>query len=145
MSNVTAGIGRGQMLHLDEHKARKKEIYRQYEEAFRDIPEITLNPLNKDGDANCWLTGMVIAKGCKVMPDDVMDALEAANIESRPVWKPMHLQPVFAEYDFITANGEGQSVSADIFERGLCLPSDVKNTAEDMELIIKTVRRCFGR
>ena len=79
------------------------------------------------------------------MPDDVMDALEAENIESRPVWKPMHLQPVFAEYDFITANGEGQSVSADIFERGLCLPSDVKNTAEDMELIIKTVRRCFGR
>ena len=145
MSNVTAGIGRGQMLHLDEHKARKKEIYRQYEEAFRDIPEITLNPLNKDGDANCWLTGMVIAKGCKVMPDDVMDALEAENIESRPVWKPMHLQPVFAEYDFITVNGEGQSVSADIFERGLCLPSDVKNTAEDMELIIKTVRRCFGR
>ena len=145
MSNVTAGIGRGQMLHLEEHKARKKEIYRQYEEAFRDIPEITLNPLNNDGDANCWLTGMVIAKGCKVMPDDVMDALEAENIESRPVWKPMHLQPVFAEYDFITANGEGQSVSADIFERGLCLPSDVKNTAEDMELIIKTVRRCFGR
>ena len=145
MSNVTAGIGRGQMLHLDEHKARKKEIYRQYEEAFRDIPEITLNPLNKDGDANCWLTGMVIAKGCKVTPDDVMDALESENIESRPVWKPMHLQPVFAEYDFITVNGEGQSVSADIFERGLCLPSDVKNTAEDMELIIKTVRRCFGR
>ena len=145
MSNVTAGIGRGQMLHLEEHKARKKEIYRQYEEAFRDIPEITLNPLNKDGDANCWLTGMVIAKSCEVTPDDVMDALEAANIESRPVWKPMHLQPVFADYDFITANGEGQSVSADIFERGLCLPSDVKNTAEDMELIIRTVRRCFGR
>ena len=145
MSNVTAGIGRGQMLHLEEHKARKKEIYRQYEEAFRDIPEITLNPLNKDGDANCWLTGMVIAKSCEVTPDDVMDALAAENIESRPVWKPMHLQPVFADYDFITANGEGQSVSADIFERGLCLSSDVKNTAEDMELIIRTVRRCFGR
>lgn len=145
MSNVTAGIGRGQMLHLEEHKARKKEIYRQYEEAFRDIPEITLNPLNKDGDANCWLTGMVIAKSCEVTPDDVMDALAAENIESRPVWKPMHLQPVFADYDFITANGDGQSVSADIFERGLCLPSDVKNTAEDMELIIRTVRRCFGR
>ena len=74
-----------------------------------------------------------------------MDALEAENIESRPVWKPMHLQPVFAEYDFITTNREGQSVSSDIFERGLCLPSDVKNTAEDMELIIRTVRRCFGR
>ena len=103
MSNVTAGIGRGQMLHLEEHKARKKEIYRQYGEAFKDIPEISLNPLNKDGDANCWLTGMVIAKGCKVTPDDVMDALAAENIESRPVWKPMHLQPVFAEYDFITA------------------------------------------
>lgn len=170
MSNVTAGIGRGQMLHLEEHKARKKEIYRQYGEAFKDIPEISLNPLNKDGDANCWLTGMVIAKGCKVTPDDVMDALAAENIESRPVWKPMHLQPVFAEYDFITAkdaasggagndtadgvsgsgkeiadSGKAESVAEDIFNRGLCLPSDVKNTAEDMALIIKTVRKCFGK
>lgn len=170
MSNVTAGIGRGQMLHLEEHKARKKEIYRQYGEAFKDIPEISLNPLNKDGDANCWLTGMVIAKGCKVTPDDVMDALAAENIESRPVWKPMHLQPVFAEYDFITAkdaasggagndtadgvsgngkeiadSGKAGSVAEDIFNRGLCLPSDIKNTEEDMALIIKTVRRCFGK
>lgn len=156
MSNVTAGIGRGQMLHLDEHKARKKEIYRQYQEAFKDIPEITLNPLNKDGDANCWLTCMTIEKGCTVTPDEVMDALAAENIESRPIWKPMHLQPVFADCDFITAKGSGkesaesgdvaeESVAADIFSRGLCLPSDIKNTKEDMELIIKTVRKCFGR
>lgn len=146
MSNVTAGIGRGQLLHMEEHKAAKKAIYRQYKEAFKDIPEITLNPLNRDGDANCWLTCMTIEKGCKVTPDAVMDALAELNIETRPIWKPMHLQPVFAEYDFITAPGVTKSsVAEDIFNRGLCLPSDIKNTAEDMELIIKTVRKCFGK
>ncbi|MDE6201883.1 MAG: aminotransferase class I/II-fold pyridoxal phosphate-dependent enzyme [Lachnospiraceae bacterium] len=151
MSNITAGIGRGQLLHLEEHKALKKAIYGQYKKAFEDIKEISLNPLNPDGDANCWLTGMVIADSSPVTPDMVMDALEAHNIESRPIWKPMHLQPVFAEYDFFTALGEGkkeeagESVSAQIFDRGLCLPSDIKNTAEDMELIISIVRKCFGR
>ena len=151
MSNIVAGVGRGQLLHLEEHKARKKAIYRQYQEAFADIPEITLNPLNKDGDANCWLTCMTIAPRCGVTPDQIMDALDAENIESRPIWKPMHLQPVFAEYDFITAKGSGhgegvqESVAGDIFDRGFCLPSDIKNTSEDMELIIKIVRKCFGR
>lgn len=143
MSNITAGIGRGQLLHLEEHKALKKEIYRQYKEAFRDIPYLTMNPLNKDGDANCWLSCVTISEGCKVTPDMVMDALEQENIESRPIWKPMHLQPVFAEYDFITAGDEGRSVAEDIFYRGLCLPSDIKNTSEDMELIIRTVKNLF--
>lgn len=151
MSNIVAGVGRGQLLHLEEHKARKKEIYRQYEEAFADIPEISLNPLNKDGDANCWLTGMIIAKGCPVTPNEVMDALGEYNIETRPVWKPMHLQPVFADCDFITAVGskkegtQGSDIAEDVFNRGLCLPSDIKNTKEDMELIISVIRRCFGR
>ena len=145
MSNVTAGIGRGQLLHLEEHKARKKEIYEQYKEAFADIPEIAMNPLNPDGDANCWLSCMTIAKGSKITPDTVMDALEETNAESRPIWKPMHLQPVFAECDFIPHNEDGSSVGEDIFNRGLCLPSDIKNTAEDMEMIIRTVRQCFNR
>lgn len=151
MSNITAGIGRGQLLHLEEHKALKKAIYGRYKKAFEDIKEISLNPLNPDGDANCWLTGMLIDSASPVTPDMVMDALEAQNIESRPIWKPMHLQPVFAEYDFFTASGEGKkeegqgSAAARIFDRGLCLPSDIKNTAEDMELIISIVRKCFGR
>ena len=154
MSNVTAGIGRGQLLHIEEHKALKKAIYNRYLEAFKDIPEITLNPLNPDGDSNCWLTCMTIAEGCTVTPDMIMDALEAENIESRPIWKPMHLQPIFAENDFITAKGSikdlseketGISVSEDIFYRGLCLPSDIKNTSEDMDFIISIVRKCFGK
>lgn len=144
MSNVTAGIGRGQLLHLEEHKARKKEIYRQYQEAFADIPEIAMNPLNPEGDANCWLSGMIIDDQCSVTPDQVMDALQEINAESRPIWKPMHLQPVFAKEDFIPHYEDGRSVGEHVFARGLCLPSDIKNTDEDMELIIRTIRGCFG-
>lgn len=144
MSNVTAGIGRGQLLHLEEHKKRKQEIYRQYQAAFADVPEISMNPLNPDGDANCWLSGMLIAKESKVTPDMVMDALEEINAESRPIWKPMHMQPVFAGEDFMPHYEDGRSVGEDVFARGLCLPSDIKNTDEDMELIIRTVRECFA-
>ncbi len=175
MSNITAGIGRGQLLHLEEHKALKKAIYQRYKEAFADIPEVLMNPLNPDADANCWLSGMWIDRRSPVSPDQVMDALAGHNIETRPVWKPMHLQPVFADCDFITAcdgqdeettgeanpgqsgqthrgvddhgmvMGRQKSVSQEIFDRGLCLPSDIKNTREDMELIIGIVRGCFGR
>lgn len=146
MSNVTAGIGRGQLLSLDEHKALKKAIYKRYQEAFSDIPEITMNPLNPDGDANNWLSCMTIKACCGVTPDMIMDALEAENIECRPIWKPMHLQPVFQEYDFISLSEEKDgmiSVSEDIFNRGLCLPSDIKNTQEDMDRIISIVRKVF--
>lgn len=143
MSNITAGVGRGQLLHLEEHKARKKAIYEQYKQAFSDIPEITMNPLNPDGDANCWLSCMTIADNSKITPDMIMDALEEVNVESRPIWKPMHLQPVFADCDFIAHNADGSSVGTDIFNRGLCLPSDIKNTPEDMDLVIGVVRRCF--
>ena len=145
MSNIVAGIARGQMLHLEEHKAMKKKIYEQYKAAFADIEEITMNPMNPDGDANCWLSCMTIAKGCSVTPNQIMDALEAENMESRPIWKPMHLQPVFEKYDFISAVDEEVSVGEDIFNRGLCLPSDIKNTEEDMQNIISIVRGCFGK
>lgn len=154
MSNVVAGIGRGQLLHMEEHKRLKRDIRRQYQEGFADIPEITMNPLNSDGDDNCWLSCITIEEGCGVTPDRVMDDLNAENIETRPIWKPMHLQPIFAEYDFVTAEGfksdlsEGskiESISEDIFNHGLCLPSDIKNTPEDMDRIIGIVRRCFGK
>ena len=144
MSNVVAGIGRGQLLHLEEHKARKNEIYRQYKEAFADIEAITMNPMNPDGDANNWLSCMTIAPDCSVTPDQVMDVLAEYNIETRPIWKPMHLQPVFADCDFIQVK-EGRSVSEDIFNRGVCLPSDIKNTPEDMELIISLIRKVFEK
>lgn len=143
MSNITAGVGRGQLLFMEEHKRKKKEIYRKYQEAFSDIPEIAMNPLNPEGDSNCWLSCITIAQGCKVTPDMVLDALEAENIESRPIWKPMHLQPVFETYDFITLCDNGESVAEDIFNRGLCLPSDIKNTDKDMERIIGLVRNLF--
>lgn len=144
MSNVTAGIGRGQLLHLEEHKAKKKEIYRRYCEGFADIPAIRMNPMNPEGDANNWLSGMAIAADSKVTPDMVMDALEQElNAECRPIWKPMHLQPVFSACDFFAHNEDGSSVGEDIFARGLCLPSDIKNTDEDMEAIIRTVKALF--
>lgn len=143
MSNVTAGIGRGQLLSLEEHKRKKKGIYERYKEAFSDIKEITMNPLHPDGDANCWLSCMTIDKGCSVTKDMVLDALEAEDIECRPIWKPMHLQPVFAGYDFITLCENGESVAEDIFNRGVCLPSDIKNTEEDMERIIRIIRELY--
>jgi len=159
MSNIVAGIGRGQLLHLDEHVAIKQAIYNQYKEAFADIKEISMNPLNSNGEANCWLSCFTLAKGSKVNPLAIMDALAAENIESRPIWKPMHLQPVYADCDFFTEEGlctvpkdcgvgvgdieNPDSVGADIFNRGLCLPSDIKNTKEDMEKIIGIVRSFF--
>ena len=143
MSNIIAGIGRGQLLHMDEHKRLKNAIYKQYENAFADIEDISMNPMNPDGDANNWLSCILLKEGSRVTPNDIMDALEAENIESRPIWKPMHLQPVFADCEFFNHNDEGISVGEDIFNRGVCMPSDIKNTPEDMELIIKTVRKLF--
>ena len=143
MSNIVAGVGRGQLLHMDEHKRLKNAIYEQYTKAFADVDDISMNPMNPDGDANNWLSCILLKEGCKVTTNDVMDALEAENIESRPIWKPMNLQPVFADCDFFNHNDEGISVGEDIFNRGVCMPSDIKNTPEDMELIIKTVRKLF--
>ncbi len=145
MSNVTAGIGRGQLIHLEEHKALKNAIYRQYKEAFSDISEIKMNPMNPDADANNWLSCMTVEPGCSVRPEQIAKALSDENIETRPIWKPMHLQPVFKDYDFFPHNEDGKSVGEDIFNRGICLPSDIKNTSEDMTRIIGIIRKVFGR
>ena len=143
MSNIVAGMGRGQLLHLDEHKALKKKIYETYRDAFADIPEIAMNPMNPKGEANYWLSCITIAPDCKVTPDQIMDALQEENIESRPIWKPMHLQPVYADCDFFSHEEGKPAVSDDIFNRGVCLPSDIKNTPEEMEQIINIVKGCF--
>jgi len=143
MSNLIAAVGRGQLLHLDDHVRRKRAIYETYKERLADIAEITMNPLNPKGEANYWLSCMTIAPESRVTPNQVMDALAEENIESRPIWKPMQLQPVFAECDFFSHDGGKQSVSEDIFNRGVCLPSDIKNTPEDMDRIIGIIRDCF--
>lgn len=145
MSNVVAGIGRGQLMHLEEHLRLKRAIYQRYQEAFADMDEIVMNPMNPKGDANNWLSCITIEKNSKVTPDRIMDALEAENIESRPIWKPMHLQPVFAACEFFGHNEKEPSVSEDIFNRGVCLPSDIKNTDADMERVIGIVRGLFHR
>lgn len=144
MSNVTAGIGRGQLLHLEEHRAKKQAIYEYYREAFADIPAIQMNPMNVEGEANNWLSCMTVSPDCEVTPNMIMDTLdEKLNAETRPIWKPMHMQPVFADCDFFAHNEDGSSVGEDIFARGLCLPSDIKNTDEEMEQIVQTVRSLF--
>ena len=144
MSNIVAGIGRGQMEYLDEHVRLKKKIRKEYEKAFSDIEAIRLNPYLPESEPNFWLTCMTIDKDSDVKPLDVMLALEKENIETRPIWKPMNLQPVYHENDFITAS-DGTDVGADIFEHGLCLPSDIKNTDEDMDRIISIIRGLFGK
>lgn len=144
MSNVTAGIGRGQLIHLEEHKAKKKAIYEYYRKAFADIPAIQMNPMNEEGDANNWLSCMTVSPDCGITPDMIMDTLEEKlNAETRPIWKPMHMQPVFANCDFFPHGGDGKSVGEDVFTRGVCLPSDIKNTDEEMEQIVQTVRSLF--
>ncbi len=150
MSNVTAGIGRGQLLHLQEHMALKKALYHQYQEAFSDIPQLSMNPVGKDGEANHWLSCLLFDAGSPVKPMQVYEALAAENIESRPIWKPMHLQPFYEKNDFVTdpaADRDGRpfDTAGDIFARGLCLPSDIKNTKEDMDRITGIIRKLFGK
>ncbi len=139
MSNVVAGIGRGQLLHLEEHRDLKEKIYRKYEEGFKDIP-VTMNPYEEDTRPNFWLSCFTIDASSKVTPAMLLEALEAENIEGRPIWKPMHLQPVFAHCDFIAV---GDNVGEDIFNRGICLPSDVKMTEEEQERVIAIIKNCF--
>ncbi len=140
MSNVVAGIGRGQLRHLEEHRDLKERIYRRYEDAFKDIP-VTMNPYECDMKPNFWLSCMLIDKSCNVDPMKVMGNLNEANVEARPIWKPMHMQPVFKGYDFVYV--EDSPVNEDIFARGLCLPSDIKMTEKEQELVIKVVKSCF--
>ena len=140
MSNIVAGIGRGQMLHLQEHRDAKERIYRRYQTALRDLP-LTMNPYEADTVPNFWLSCILLEPGCPVTPLGLMAHLDRANIEARPIWKPMHMQPVFAHCDFITAGGA--AVDEDIFARGLCLPSDIKMTDEEMTYVIDRIREVF--
>ncbi len=140
MSNVVAGIGRGQLMHLDEHRALKEQIYMRYKEGLKDLP-ITMNPYLEDTVPNFWLSCMLIDKDCTVNPIDIMNKLNDANVEARPIWKPMHMQPVFKDNDFISA--EEASVGEEIFTRGLCLPSDIKMTAEEQEKVIEIIKEMF--
>lgn len=144
MSNIVAGIGRGQLLHLGEHRKRKKEIYIRYKEGLGDLP-IEMNPYLEYTEPNFWLSCMLIepelVKNGEVTPEKIRLALDEKNVESRPIWKPMHLQPVYASRDFIHMDGE--DVGADVFARGLCLPSDIKMTVEEQDVVIEIIHRCF--
>lgn len=137
MSNIVAGIGRGQLKVLEERVAKKREIYNTYKKAFSDLPDITMMPIHDDLEhSNCWLSCIVLDNESKVSPLDIQLALEAENIEARPIWKPMHMQPFFAEYDYLDNGG----VSEWLFDKGICLPSDTKMTENDMVRIIKIIK-----
>lgn len=160
MSNIVAGIGRGQMLHLQEHKARKKEIYERYKEGFRGLP-VQMNPYLPDSDPNFWLSCLIVDREAmakqvrtdhdstytkeagKSCPDEIREVLASYNIESRPIWKPMHMQPIYKDHDFVTAE-DGRCVDEDIFARGLCLPSDIKMTDEQQDAVIEIIREVFA-
>ncbi len=172
MSNVIAGVVRGQLPYLEEHIAKKKAIYDRYKEAFKDLP-VSMNPFEKDAEPNFWLSCLIIDKEamckqvrsenevlytpeeCKSCPTEIMDAIASINSEGRPIWKPMHMQPIYRNNPFVTRIGNGRAmtnayidgeavdVGMDIFERGLCLPSDIKMTKEEQDRIIEVVSLSF--
>ena len=172
MSNVIAGVVRGQYPYLEEHIQQKKDIYYRYKEGLKDLP-ISMNPIPDDIEPNYWLSCMVIDKEamCKQVmgeqealylsetgkscPMEILDTLAKYNAEGRPIWKPMHMQPIFRMNPFITKDGNGRAktnayiagetvdVGMDIFNRGLCLPSDNKMTVEQQNKIIEMIRSCF--
>lgn len=175
MSNIIAGIARGNMLHIDEHIAQKKAIYERYKDGLKDLP-IEMNPFdNKKVEPNYWLSAMIIKKDAmakqvrsdkealyihekgKTTPTEILEKLASINAEGRPIWKPMHMQPLYRENPFITINGNGRATSnayiksettdvgADIFERGLCLPSDNKMTKEEQQRVINAIRELFEK
>ena len=168
MSNVVAGVVRGQYPYLDEHIALKKAIYERYREGLKDLP-LSMNPYEDVASPNFWLSCAIIDKEamCKQVrsststyyesepgkscPDEILDTLAKYNVEGRPIWKPMHMQPIYKKNAFVNRNGlytpdsgNCADVGADIFERGLCLPSDIKMTAEEQELIIEMIVSCFS-
>lgn len=140
MSNIVAGIGRGQMKVLEQRVAKKRQIFETYRDAFKDIKEIEMMPAyTAEQRSNCWLSSMVVDPESKVSVSDIIFALEKENIEARPLWKPMHLQPVFEACDYIDNGG----VSEDLFNRGICLPSDTKMTEEQLRSVCKVVKGLF--
>lgn len=173
MSNIIAGVVRGQMPYLEEHIAQKKAIYDRYKEGFKGLP-VKMNPYDeKNSSPNFWLSCLIIdsdamcrqvrgeqealyiAEKGKSCPTEILEKLAEFNAEGRPIWKPMHAQPMYRMNPFVTANGNGRAktnayiegscedVGMDIFNRGLCLPSDNKMTAEEQDIIIEIIRSCF--
>ncbi len=159
MSNVIAGVVRGQLPHLEEHIAQKKAIYERYKEGFKDLP-VKMNPFDELNTVpNYWLSCMIIdetamckqvrtdceafyeSESGKSCPTEILEKIAAINAEGRPIWKPMHMQPIYEDKAFV-AIGEND-VGADIFNRGLCLPSDNKMTPQEQAVIIEVVRKCF--
>lgn len=136
MSNVIAGIGRGQLKVLVQRVEKKREIFKFYKRELGGLDGVEMMPINEWNEPNFWLSCITL-KG-KVRPIDIMEVLEKENIESRPIWKPMHMQPFFAEYDFV-----GEGVSEKIFENGVCLPSDTKMTNEDLDRIVKIIKKLW--
>lgn len=173
MSNVIAGVVRGQYPYLDEHIAQKKAIYEHYKKGLEGLP-VTMNPFDETQcSPNYWLSSLLIDKDamCKQVrgetealyvpeegkscPTEILEALTGINAEGRPIWKPMHMQPMYRMHEFVTVSGSGRAktnayiagsiedVGADIFNRGVCLPSDNKMTAEEQDQIIEVIRACF--
>ncbi len=173
MSNIVAGIVRGQIPHIDEHLEAKKAIYYKYKAGFADLP-VTMNPIDENAvKSNHWLSCMLInadamchqvrgdttaeyiTESGKSCPTEILEKLAARNAEGRPIWKPMHSQPIFKDFRFVTADGDCRTgaeraaagivtdVGTDLFNRGVCLPSDNKMTDDDINRVIETVRNCF--
>ena len=173
MSNVIAGVVRGQIPHLEEHITQKRAIYDRYREGFRDLP-VTMNPYDEvNSEPNFWLSCLLIDEGAmcrqvrsdkeacyipehgKSCPTEILEVLAKYNAEGRPIWKPMHAQPIFMNNPFVVRDGSGRARSnayipgesedtgMDIFSRGLCLPSDNKMTPEEQEKVIEIVKECF--
>ena len=144
MSNICAGIGRGQMHVLEDHVEQKTNIYKKYKAAFEGIP-VTMQPYENNTKPNHWLSAMTIDKTSDVSPFDIMDIFAEKNIESRPIWKPMHMQPFYKDCDYFEHTEGEESVSEDIFNRGICLPSDFypQMTPEEHEEIIEIIKGCF--
>lgn len=153
MSNIVAGIGRGQLKVLDQRVEKKRYIYAYYKKQIGSLPGVSMMPQYDWEYSNCWLTTIQLSEQCCVKPFDIMTALEKDDVESRPVWKPMHLQPVFAECDFVSEieelyladeeTGADNSISGQLFEHGVCLPSDTKMTDEDLNRICEVIRKLW--
>jgi dTDP-4-amino-4,6-dideoxygalactose transaminase len=136
MSNIVAGIGRGQLKVLDQRVAKKRYIFEFFKRELGGLEDVRFMPINEWNEPNCWLSCITLSG--QVRPLDIMEALEKENIESRPIWKPMHMQPFFAGCDFI-----GDGVSEKIFENGVCLPSDTKMDQSDMERVVEIIKRLW--
>ena len=173
MSNVIAGVVRGQLPHLEDHIAQKKAIYERYRDGFKGLP-VSMNPIDfENSEPNYWLSCMILDKDAmcrqvrgeqdalyvpehgKSCPTEILDAIASINAEGRPIWKPMHMQPIYRMNPFVVRDGNGRArtnayisggaadVGMDIFSRGLCLPSDNKMTVEQQDRIIEVIKSCF--